>query len=343
MAPAAVRIQESIMEDANNHLPEDDIDARLARKIGDALERDELDSLLNTSDNPFVSALGAWSRLYSSKEISGVESGEVWSKIVDATSPDSDVRQPRMRLVARRVSSVRWAAAASIVLLALVTVFALTLLRPDSSRLVAQSDNQSESIVLDDGSTIVLRRHSRLYQLSDRRSQVVYRLEGEASFAVTHNPSRSFVLEAGSGEISVLGTTFVVSTWGDETRVYLSEGSVRFANRDGAEAVLLEPGQESILKNDRTLSEPVEADEKEFLDWISDQMVFEQRTVESVLGEFGHHFGVELTVPDSLLSETITGTIELSALEQSLNTLGTVLGGEFVVVDSTEYAFRELQ
>lgn len=331
------------MENTEGHLPEDDIDAKLAREIGDALDRGKLDTLLERSDNRFVSALGAFSALHEIKQAATGETAEVWSRIKAVTAKDSQPGRRRLRLVAHGITSYPWAAAASLMLFAIVAIFALTLLQSDTDRLIAQAETSSQSIELSDGSTIVLRRHSKLYRVSDRGHKVVYRLEGEATFAVTHDPSRSFVVEAGVGEVSVLGTTFVISTWGDETRVFLSEGSVRFANRIDSDEVLLKPGQESTIKSDHTISEPVAADENEFLDWISDQMVFDHRTVKSVIAEFGHHFGVVLSVPDLLSSETITGTIELNSLEQSLNTLGIVLGGEFVLVESAQYAFRESQ
>ena len=98
-----------------------------------------------------------------------------------------------------------------------------------------------------DGSEVTLRPHTSLYALDAEAGTMRYRVEGEAFFAVVRDPSRTFVVEADGARVQVLGTRFDVSTWGERTSVYLEEGRVRFEHVPTGQAVMLAPGQRSVV------------------------------------------------------------------------------------------------
>ena len=97
---------------------------------------------------------------------------------------------------------------------------------------------------------------SFIYALTTADDAVRVQLVGEGLFEVTPNEARTFTVEANDALVSVLGTRFNVSTWGTQTMVYLEEGRVQFSHPSSAQAVVLTPGQQSVLTEDGVLEAP---------------------------------------------------------------------------------------
>ncbi|MEJ1964547.1 MAG: FecR domain-containing protein [Gammaproteobacteria bacterium] len=53
---------------------------------------------------------------------------------------------------------------------------------------------------------------------------------GEVFFDVTHNPDLPFIVQAGSGEVRVLGTAFSVRRDGDDLLVTVERGRVQVSS-----------------------------------------------------------------------------------------------------------------
>lgn len=84
--------------------------------------------------------------------------------------------------------------------------------------LIAQSDSTIETIILADGSEVSLRPHSSLYEIAFSNSERSYKLDGEGFFSVAKDTDRPFSVNTSSRTITVLGTEFDVSTWGNTTK-----------------------------------------------------------------------------------------------------------------------------
>ncbi len=332
------------MTELDPTLPERDPDAQMASAVGEALDADKLDQYLAQRAGQLGTAVTAYVRNESAARDTAAEAketSEAWRSVEsDLREKDEGVRTPRLRLVSQPQRYYRWAVAASLVLLALVTMITLSNLRSESEILIAEAGDSVQTVTLADGSQIVLRSHSVLYRTSDTETQSEYRLEGEATFDVVHNPERRFVVSGGSAAVSVLGTSFVLSTWGGETRVFLSEGKVELTSLGNSESVILQPGESSRVTKEGLVLAPIASDETAFRDWTTNRIVFNQELVGSVLAEFGHHYDVSLIAPDSLVNETVSGAIELSDFDTSLAFVGLLLGGKFVSDDVSErYVF----
>lgn len=88
-------------------------------------------------------------------------------------------------------------------------------------------------IFLEDQSAVTLAGSTRLKVMySDTRRRVVLE-RGEAFFAVKHNPRVPFEVQAGSGDITVLGTEFDVHRYPDEVKVAVKKGAVK-VSADGS-------------------------------------------------------------------------------------------------------------
>lgn len=292
-------------------LPDDDRDLRLARRLDAGEAADGSDRLHE--------ALGAL-RPEAAADAGAAE--RMWAGIASRTAPPRPARAadraPARGL--RRVPTRAWALAASVALVAALGVW----LWPSGPTLVAEAQGEIVRVATEDGSMITLRPNSRLFRLGEERA---YRLEGEAQFAVASDPERPFTVAADIATVRVLGTQFVVSTWGAQTDVFVEEGRVEVSGaRSG---VVLGAGEAASVTDEvvRTLLEP---DPEAATDWLRGEAVFDRVPVARVLDEVGQHFGVAITLPRSAEDQAISGTVPLEDVEQALGEIGRILDGQFV-------------
>lgn len=321
----------------SDSLPSDhDRDQDLARHIGDRLAHGEsLDA--EPPDDPLLRTLLAYrDEVRSAQPHEADLRDRLWAGIDRQTRPTADRSPQRRARIIRMYPRTAWAVAASV---ALVAVLAwLWLAGPAEPVLVAEAGETQATYTTTDGSTVTLRPYSRLFQFEKDAAR--FALEGEGYFEVTPDPERTFAVEAGAGVVRVLGTTFMLSTWGAQTEVYLVEGRVAFEQTAGGTSVVLEPGQASALLPDGTLRQPTTTPAAPYLDWLQGDLQLDQRPFYRVANELAQHYGVTLEVPPALRSETLSGTIPLDSLAQSLRDLGQVMGGRFVPAGPSTYRFE---
>lgn len=82
---------------------------------------------------------------------------------------------------------------------------------------------------LPDGSTVALDTQSAVAFDFTSNRRVVRLLKGKAAFSVAPDPRRPFTVESGDGSATALGTKFLVGREADDTRVVVTEHSVRVA------------------------------------------------------------------------------------------------------------------
>lgn len=312
-------------------LPHNDPDLLLAREVGAALRAGFLSESI---DDPLIRELLAYRRQRRQPVTSEqARSDELWERIERATSDNNAVSA----IPLFRSPAMRWAAAAAVLVAALVGFVYFQYMRGPT--LVAESGAAITTVQLADGSDVTLRPHSTFYRVSNTDSRSIYQLDGEAYFDVTHDPSRTFEVEAGRGRVRVLGTRFTVSSWGNLTQVFLEEGTVRFSGPSQSKAVVLQPGQSSTLGANQ--QQPVITDRPagEFTDWMRDELVFQNRPAREVFSELEQQYGVTITAPDKILDTPLSGSLSLENREAALNYVALSLGGIFKQTGAQSYQF----
>lgn len=314
----------------NNLLPETDPDLQLARSLGRLLDTGQPFSQLND-------ALLTPLLQFKNDELQAIDqlpdTNRLWDSINQQTAPRKATITP---LFSTR--TLAWASAAVIVLAAFIGIFLMNQ-QPDIE-LVAQSGSTIEHIILEDGTDVTLRPNSSLFKTN--KSDRAYSLTGEAFFDVVKDPDSPFTVAGSQGTITVLGTRFNVSTWGDRTTVYLEEGSVRFEETSTGESVLLKPGESSEIING-SLSVPAPANVDTYTDWISNTIFFQSSSPEEVIAELNQHFGVRIDITQLADQSGIDGTLRLDSINQTLSDLGIVLGGTFRQTAENEYEFIPME
>ena len=110
-------------------------------------------------------------------------------------------------------------------------------------------------LTLPDGSQVWLNAESSItYPTAFIGSERKVTITGEAYFEVAKDKTKKFVVDvAGKGSVEVLGTHFNVNAYANENNIAttLLEGSVRIASTSVHTSLILKPGQQGQLRNDK--------------------------------------------------------------------------------------------
>ncbi|MEP1307475.1 MAG: FecR domain-containing protein [Balneola sp.] len=317
-------------------LPENDPDLLLAKLLGSSLSTGEN---ISSVQDPLIQKIISY-RDKEKKEIDSLKNSisEIWVNVDEETKPSKNATVTS--LSSDRTINVRiWATAATVLIAAFIGIFWFTNL--SQPKLIAQSNTKIEVVMLADGSEISLRPNSSFFELSVTENKRAYKLDGEAFFIVSKDRDRPFSVEANNGIVTVLGTQFNVSTWGNETIVYLEEGSIRLDDQN-RNSVILSPGDKALI-SESSISTVSNEDGAQYKDWLDNSIVLKSTPVFEVIEELQHHFKIEIDISDlQNKSELITGSIPLTNLRSTLDDLGLILGGTFREVNPDSFVFIPL-
>lgn len=124
-------------------------------------------------------------------------------------------------------------------------------------------------------------------------------LEGQAFFAVAHNPDAPFTVRTSSGTAQVLGTRFDVRARDSELRLVVVDGKVRVAagpdERYSEEVGASEMSQ--VIGGERVYVSQV-SDVYQLLEWMEGSLIFQATPLETVARELEQRYGVRAEVVD---------------------------------------------
>lgn len=288
-----------------------------------------------------------WDRLgrYVAGELSPAEAGEVerWlaenaedakmlaalnagTRNLPASRPvdvEAALRQVKARLAPRTPWRMYAALAAAAVIVAIVGSQVAGDRSGDitSSTEYSTSVGQRDSVVLDDGSRVLLGPASRV-TVSGR--EVL--LTGEAYFVVTHDAKRPFTVRAGGAVIRDIGTEFSVHSDHDaDVRVVVREGSVQLTRN--ADSVVLVAGDVGALTAAGNVTANRGAATADDLAWTTGRLVFRDAPISELGADLRRWYGVELRVTDSaLLQRHFTGSFAGESPTRVLNVIALAFG-----------------
>ncbi len=214
--------------------------ARMRGAAPDHPDRGRFESWL-AADPAHAAAYSAVTRLW------GVfDSTAATQALAGAAERRRDLRQGRRRLLKQGLLGLLLAGGAGGLLYRRWQDEALWQLTPETGT------GRTQSLSLPDGSTVTEGAASAVSIIFSRAERHVRLAKGEASFAVTRNPDRPFVVEAGPARITVLGTRFAVARFSDLVRVSVDHG--RVAVQAGPfwrrQVLLLQDGQVAELQTE---------------------------------------------------------------------------------------------
>jgi ferric-dicitrate binding protein FerR (iron transport regulator) len=326
----------------NNHIPE--TERILAKQVQSVLE--EKGTLLSI-DDPLMDEIVNHKKILYYRYENELSESKVhsWNKI--SSSIQNDITESPQNSKAatsfkylknQKTSYLKFAA--TLLLAALLSIIYLQL---DFSKqeLLVEAESNRVTYTLEDQSRIQLRPHSRIFIINQSEKEVRYKLEGEAFFDVTSDNQRRFLVDTETGMIEILGTSFNVREWNNETVVFLQDGSLSLSTQDQTQKLVLKPGEVASVTTDSILSKPVQSDGEHYTSWQQDELILNNRTVQSIVEELEYHYSIEILVPQDIQDEVLGGRLTLESRKLSLENLGIVLGGNFSSIEGNTYQFVE--
>ena len=213
---------------------------------------------------------------------------------------------------------LRYAVAASVVAVALGLGLFSGLNHPQGYNVeFATALGERKHVALPDGSVIDLNSRSRLQVRFEKDRRLIELTEGEAMFSVEHDTSRPFVVQAGSGKVTVTGTRFDVRRDVTQTRVAVEQGTVRVQGRDAADAdfISLTAGLGTRIDAQGKVAPAYAVNPVELTAWRSGKLVFNNASLSEVAEEVSRYRDKPLKV-----SNPAVANLRLTSVFKSDNT-----------------------
>ncbi|MCQ4875522.1 FecR family protein [Butyricimonas paravirosa] len=170
------------------------------------------------------------------------------------------------------------------------------------------------SLALADGTRVWLNAMSELrYPVAFGGGLREVELKGEAYFEVTKDEQKPFIVKTDEFNVRVLGTSFNVSAYSDDSLLHttLCSGHVRLCDRKNPEKkVDLLPGKQVVFHRESRKMEVCHVDTDVFVSWRDGTFQFDNNTVEEVFTILQRWYNVRVFyVRPEARSEVFTGKL----------------------------------
>lgn len=160
---------------------------------------------------------------------------------------------------------------------------------------------QKSKIFLPDGSEVWLNAESSIsFPEVFTDSVRTITLEGEAFFNVIKKAGQPFIVRAGEVSTTVLGTSFNVQAFKNESTAYVALQSgkikVEIENDHGNQEMFLEPGQGIRYDRSSHITVVEEFDEEKLLGWKDGIISFKDANLEEIVSTLSRWYGVQIVV-----------------------------------------------
>ncbi|MGB5827164.1 MAG: FecR family protein [Pseudomonas mandelii] len=215
----------------------------------------------------------------------------------------------------KRQPLVRYAVAASVLAVALGLGLFSGLNHPTTYTAdYSTALNERRHVALPDGSVIDLNSRSRVLVRYEKDRRGIELMEGEALFSVEHDSRRPFVVEAGSGKVTVTGTRFDVRRDLTETRVAVEQGTVKVQGQ-GPDVISLTAGLGTRVDAKGVVAAAYAVNPAELTAWRSGKLVFNNASLADVAAEVSRYREKPLTVGNDKV-----GNLRLTSVFKADNT-----------------------
>ncbi|WP_099290170.1 MULTISPECIES: FecR family protein [unclassified Butyricimonas] len=141
-------------------------------------------------------------------------------------------------------------------------------------------------LVLSDGTKVFLNAETELkYPVVFVGDKRIVDLKGEAYFEVAKDAKKPFIVRVNGAEITVLGTSFNVNTYGDDGHVYttLVNGKVQVVSGKNGQEEVLAPGMQGIMNMETGELTVREVDVDLYVSWREGRFVFRAMTLDLIM------------------------------------------------------------
>jgi transmembrane sensor len=255
---------------------------------------------------------------------------------------DSSVRKIPLRKMITRI-------AAAVALLVALGIGSYKLFNNSSTQKPGNKDlvqklnakGVKSTIALADGSKVWLNADSKIQYptLFTGNTREVY-LNGEAFFDIEKNPNKPFIIHLAKGTIRVLGTSFNIKAYDNETVVEtsVSTGKVAFIprlkNNQEADTIFLTPNNKVIYQvaTEKTTTAATISEEDKA--WTDGKLIFRSMLFEEIGIELERNFGKKIVFDDEdIKAYRLTGSFQNNTLSEILYYLSKTKPFSYSITD----------
>lgn len=242
----------------------------------------------------------------------------------------------------QRRQFVGWAAGMAAVA-AGVAIFVLTRMSPiletPQTQTWTTAIGETKDVTLADGSHLHLNTDTQVAALLTQGRRDVRLERGEASFDVTHDTVRPFIVAVGDRSVQVVGTAFDILRDSGAITVTVSRGIVAVsATGDTDAAKRLEVGDQYAGREGDPAYRIAKVDPTKVLAWQDGRLIFEDVPLTEVVSSLNRYFGKKVTVDATAQDLRFSGILKiddepsiLRRLESFLPVLAEPQGDDFIL------------
>ncbi|HEX3843997.1 MAG TPA: FecR domain-containing protein [Steroidobacteraceae bacterium] len=193
---------------------------------------------------------------------------------------------------------------------------------------------------LSDGSSITLGGDTKVLVAFSAQRRSVRLIEGQAWFKVAHNPHRPFVVAAGDGTITAVGTAFLVTRDSDRVLVTVTEGAVEVSAQALASISLsiyrsltarpllipvrVSRGEELALGDNGELSSIGPIDTRAATAWMQGRLTFDDQPLRYVIETIDRYSARHIIVSPAAGALRFSGIVFDSQIESWFKSLEAI-------------------
>lgn len=187
--------------------------------------------------------------------------------------------------------------------------------------LVKETHQQIDSVLLSDGTKVILAANSRVhYPATADRLRKITLDKGQAFFKVHRDTSRPFQVNIGQSKVSVLGTSFNINYSPAEIRLAVKTGKVMFSPNAISSPAVLVAGQ--ALSYDLKQQNIKWENPSNATSWMTKELEFVDMPLEEVCRQLNDYYHVDIRVRDHKRSaKKFNARFSNSSLEEIFNVL----------------------
>ncbi len=166
--------------------------------------------------------------------------------------------------------------------------------------------------------------------------QVHERSDGEAYFEVAHNPSSPFFVHFRGQQVRVLGTSFNIRSYENEsfTKIAVASGKVSYAIPEG-DQVILKPNEMASHRKGASKLEKGAVNRLDAFGWRDRILYFHSDTFDDIKVELERWFGVTVGISgDFQPAGTYSGEFEDASLKEVLTGLSFIYRFDYTIEGS---------
>lgn len=202
---------------------------------------------------------------------------------------------------------------------------------------VSQNNVQKE-LTLSDGSIVSLNENSLVSypeMFADKRE---IHFQGEGFFDITPDPNNPFLIHSENTLVEVIGTSFNIRNYSDESTMVVSvvSGKVAFSSIQNGlqEKIFLLKGEQGIYNKETNLIYKSAAKPNQIA-WKTKQLTFDNVIMHDVIGDLERYFDISIKVDnEAFLNCHFKGNFNNAKLETVLDVLKYTMDISYEIQDS---------